>query len=93
MSLNEKSRITVWLSSADLPWLHKEQQRIEQASGGVYKCRVVTENGKSALFYTNGYYDSPNGGHVQWFPEARPERCGKPQNVVQQVKECQPVGA
>lgn len=91
--MGDKNRITAWLGSADLPWLHKEQQRIEQASGGAHKCRVVTENGKSALFYTNGYFDNPNGGAVQWFPEARPEISGKPQNVVQQAKECQPVGA
>jgi len=83
--VNDRNRITTWMNSAHLPWLNKEQVRIEKASGGVNKCMVITQNGQSALFYTNGYFDNPRGGLAEWFPEARPENSGKPQNVVQQV--------
>ena len=69
--MNDRNRITTWMNSAHLPWLEKEQARIEKASGGSNKCSVVAQNGKFALFYTNGYFDNPDGGLAKWFSEAR----------------------
>lgn len=62
--MNDKARITVWLSN-DTAWLTSEKNRIERQTNNKHLCQIVTNGNKQALFYSNGYFE--NG---MWTAEA-----------------------
>ena len=53
MGLDDRKRITVWLSVKYLAWLDAAKKQIE---GYGKACVVVTTELGSALFYVDGYY-------------------------------------
>lgn len=58
--MDDRKRITVWLSEKNLAWLDAAKKRIE---GYGKTCVIVTKDTQSALFYVDGYY--VNGLWVQ----------------------------
>jgi len=66
-NVNDKARITDWLyHECDVAWLRKEKERFDRAG---INTEIRGKGGKSALFYTDGYFDisSPYCSIYKWY--------------------------
>jgi hypothetical protein len=70
--MDDRKRITNWTSGYNLGRMTREKQRIENCKEYDCKCEIIKREYKTAiqyaLFYTNGYFESEDGGPTIWIP-------------------------